>query len=234
MASQMLSEDSKQTRNGFSQTEPFIDQNNNDQQYMNKIMKQQLIIEDYIDKLAAADFQQKQFTEEISEIKSLHQEELAQLQKHFQKDEISRPSIQKENVVCQTENIPSQEVRHYRKKARQLEIAFDQASKKIVRMRTEISSKRDENRILQKTNSVLENELSKRLQPQENPRINEFKEELQKEIKNLRATESNVRKRLHESEITSATVVNFIRKEIKCAPKNFRRHYIFFLKFIVG
>ena len=202
MASQMLSEDSKQTRNGFSQTEPFIDQNNNDQQYMNKIMKQQLIIEDYIEKLAAADFQQKQFTEKISELKNLHQEELSQILK----DEISTPSIQKENVVCQTDNIPSQEVRHYRKKARQLEIAFDQASKKIVRMRTEISSKRDENRILQKTNSVLENELSKRLQPQENPRINEFKEDLQKEIKNLRATESNVRKRLHESEITSATV----------------------------
>ena len=73
-------------------------------------------------------------------------------------------------------------------------------------MRTEISSKRDENRILQKTNTVLESELSKRLQFHQAPTRSNCQEELEKEIKRLKVTESNVRKRLHEAEITSVTV----------------------------
>ena len=127
MAIQMLKEDRRQTRNGQCQTDSICPEENTDQHFMDKIVQQQTTIEKYIDKLTAAELLHKSFVKEISDLKNSHANELLQMKHNSNENETSTKPVATENILTQTENIPSQEVRHYRKRARQLEIAFDQA-----------------------------------------------------------------------------------------------------------
>ena len=104
---------------------------------------------------------------------------------------------------CEFSETIIQNLRQYRKRNRQLEIAFEECSRKFLKMKHDLTSKKEAIRVLQKSKSFLEQELFS-LQSARFHAEGEQKQVLNSRMQEMQTLEKDYKNRLYLAEMTSA------------------------------